>query len=1028
MRVGGRTLLVLVCVIGAHSVAWAQATIAGVVQDASGGVLPGVAVEAASPALIEKVRTTVTDGTGRYRIEDLRPGTYSVTFTLPGFVTVKRDGLIVGGVAVITADAEMRVGGVQETVTVTGETPIVDTQSTRRQLVLDNDTIRSIPSVRSYSSLLVTVPGVQTDRNNVPTGPLIAIFPIHGGRQVESRLHVDGINIGNAPGGNQPSHYVADVGNAQEVTFQTSGGLGESETAGLIMNVVPKTGGNNLSGMVFASGFSEGMQADNFDDELRSKGVLAPTPLQEVYDFNAAAGGPIVHDTVWYFASARTQGQKRNTLNLYENVNAGDPTKWTYVADLSNPAYSDRTWESINGRLTWQISSRNKVTGFWDEQWICRKCTGATSFSGSPSPTTSPEADGYGDYYPQRTQQIKWTSPYTNRLLLEAGIGTSLYQWGNRERPNNVTRDLTRVTNFGPNVVVPASGSTPAVVINNLTYRSQNWLEAMTNSVAWTASASFVTGSHSMKFGYQGNWWKDDRDAFTNSQDLAFNFSGGVPISLNQLVNPFKTKSRAMQTSFYAQEQWTLGRVTLQGAIRYDNPWSWFPEQSVGPTRFFPNAATFARADGVTGYHDITPRMGAAYDVFGNGKTALKMNLGKYLEGASVSNLAQNANPMARIPFGPGLGAGFANPGVGRNWTDSNGNFTPDCDLMNPAAQNLAATGGDVCGAWNNQQFGSTQLVGAVFDPDFVKGWGVRPSDWSLGISVQQQIFPRASVEVGYYRRTFAGFTITDNLATTAASYDTFTFVAPADPRLPGGGGQVISNLYNLKPQFFGQVNNLILSSRKLTDEPYRWFDGVDVNFNVRTATGINFQGGTSTGKTVEDRCDIRAVVPEMTIGFFSAELNPYCRTESPWLTQFRGLATYTIPKVDVLVSGVYQDKPGSPGIDASLMANYTLVASDQAAIAAQLGRPMTGVPPFTVNLVEPSTLYGDRIRQLDVAAKKILRFGNTRTTVGVDIYNVLNSNVTLTYNNAFVPGGAWLTPTEIMTGRVVRLNAEFTW
>jgi hypothetical protein len=1012
----------------APAAAWAQATIAGAVRDSSGAILPGVTVEAASPALIEKVRTTVSDSSGRYRIEDLRPGTYVVTFTLPGFVTVKRDGLLVGGVAVITIDAELRVGGVQETITVTGETPVVDVASTRRQLVLDNDTIRSIPSVRSYSSLLVTVPGVQTDRNNVPTGPLIAIFPIHGGRQVESRLHVDGINIGNAPGGNQPSHYVADVGNAQEVTFQTSGGLGESETAGLIMNVVPKTGGNNLSGMVFFSGFSEGMQANNFDDELRAQGVAAATPLQKVYDFNASAGGPIVRDNLWYFVSARTQGQKRNTLNLYENVNTGDPTKWNYVADLSNPAYSDRTWETINGRLTWQASTRNKISVFWDEQWICRKCTGATSFSGSPSATTSPEADGYGDYYPQRTQQAKWTSPMTNRLLLEAGIGTSMYQWGNRERPNNVTHDLVRVMNLGPNVVVPASGSTPAVTINNLTYRSQNWLEAVTNSVAWTASASFVTGAHSMKFGYQGNWWKDDRDAYTNSQDLMYTFSNGVPISLNQLINPFKTLSRAMQTSFYAQEQWTLGHLTLQGAIRYDNPWSWFPEQSVGPTRFFPNTATFPRSDGVTGYHDITPRIGAAYDVFGNGKTALKANLGKYLEGASVSNLAQNANPIARIPFGPFLGAGFANPGVGRTWTDSNGNFQPDCNLMNPALQNLSATGGDVCGAWNNQQFGSTQLVGAVFDPDFLSGWGVRPSDWSLGVSVQQELFPRASVEVGYYRRTFAGFTITDNLATTAASYDTFSFTAPRDPRLPGGGGQLISDLYNLKPQFFGQVNNLILSSRKFTDDNYRWFNGVDVNFNLRSTAGVTFQGGTSTGKTVEDRCDIRAVVPEMPIGFGSAELNPYCRTESPWLTQFRGLASYTIPRVDVLVSTVYQDKPGSPGIDTSLAANYVLSAADQAAVAAQLGRAMSGVPPFTVNLVEPSTLYGDRIRQLDFAVKKILRFGGTRTTIGVDLYNVLNSNVTLTYNNAYVPGGAWLTPTEIMTGRVTRINAEFTW
>ncbi len=268
MRAGVRTLFVLVCLIIAPASAWAQATIAGLVRDSSGAILPGVTVEAASPELIEKVRTAITDGTGRYRIEDLRPGTYTVTFTLPGFVTVRSEGLLVSGTAVTTVNGELRVGGVAETITVTGETPIVDVQSTRREITLDNETIRNLPSTRSYSYLLTAVPGLQTNNNNVNTGPVFAIFPIHGGRAVESRLTVDGLNISNPPGGNQPSNYVADVGNASEVTMTTSGGLGENETAGLTVNIVPRQGGNSLSGMVFFSGFSKGMQSSNYDPEL----------------------------------------------------------------------------------------------------------------------------------------------------------------------------------------------------------------------------------------------------------------------------------------------------------------------------------------------------------------------------------------------------------------------------------------------------------------------------------------------------------------------------------------------------------------------------------------------------------------------------------------------------------------------------------------------------------------------------------------------------------------------------------------
>ena len=279
MRVCVRAFLVLACLLAVQSTASAQAVLAGAVRDSSGALLPGVTVEAASPELIEKVRTTVTDSAGRYRIEDLRPGTYSVTFTLAGFATLKRDGVIVSGSAVIAIDADLRVGGVQETITVTGETPVVDIQSTKREITLDNETLRNLPSVRSYSYLLTVVPGLQTNNNNVNTGPVFAIFPIHGGRGVESRLTVDGLNISNPPGGNQPPNFTADIGNAQEVTMITSGGLGEIETAGLTMNIVPKQGGNRFSGLAFVSGFSENMLSDNFTPELQARGATQPTPV-----------------------------------------------------------------------------------------------------------------------------------------------------------------------------------------------------------------------------------------------------------------------------------------------------------------------------------------------------------------------------------------------------------------------------------------------------------------------------------------------------------------------------------------------------------------------------------------------------------------------------------------------------------------------------------------------------------------------------------------------------------------------------
>ena len=245
------------------SAALAQAVIAGTVKDASGAVLPGVTVEAASPALIEKVRTAVTDGTGQYRIEDLRPGTYTVTFTLQGFSTFKREGIELTGSFTATINADLKVGSLAETVTVTGESPIVDVQSARRETVVTNEVLKAIPTVRSYNAIVVVVPGVVTNTNDVATGTSTTQFPIHGGRNNEGRMTVDGLNVGNPPGGNQPPGYSVDVGNSQEISFTTSGGLGESETAGLVMNIVPKTGGNALQGSLFYSGSGKNLQADN---------------------------------------------------------------------------------------------------------------------------------------------------------------------------------------------------------------------------------------------------------------------------------------------------------------------------------------------------------------------------------------------------------------------------------------------------------------------------------------------------------------------------------------------------------------------------------------------------------------------------------------------------------------------------------------------------------------------------------------------------------------------------------------------
>ena len=1008
----------LCLVTGVPATALAQGAIAGTVQDGSGTPVPGVTVTATSAVLIERGRTVVTDGAGQYRIEDLRPGIYTVSFSGSDLSPVVREGIELSGSFTATVNVAIVLGRLSEAITVTGQAPVVDVHTARREVTLKNDVLKSIPTVRSYNALLVLLPGVVTNTNDTVTGTAATQFPIHGGRTAEGRLSLDGLTVGSPPNGNSPTNYVVDVGNAAEVTFSTSGALGEVETAGVVMNIVPKTGGNSVRGSLFGSGTGKGLQSSNLTPELQAQGLAAATPLARVYDISGAVGGPIVKDRVWYFANAHTGGTTKESANVYYNLNAGDPTRWLYVPDLSQREYSDRAFENGSARVTWQVTPRNKVSVFWDEQVVCRTCTGATPGLSEPARIT-PEAVGVLGR-PLRVSQATWSAPLTSRLLVEAGYGGIYFGVGNFERTPNPTRDLIRV------VEQCASGCAANGNIPGLVYRSQDFSRAYTGAYMWKGSVSYVTGTHNLKVGYQHMFMTDDRTWMTNNQNLTYRVSNGIPNQLTESISPWENDTRVAWDGVFAQEQWTRGRLTLQGAVRFDRAYSWFPRQQEGPSRFLPTPIVVPETPGVDSYKDITPRMGAAYDLFGTGRTALKGHLGKYLDGAGASGNYANTNPTLRMPQTTST---FGTPGVTRAWTDANSNHVPDCDLSNPQAHDLQSTGGDLCGVVSNTSFGKNVLTNN-FDSRTLNGWGVRPSDWSLGVSIEQQIFSRASLELAYNRRWYHGFFVADNLLVQPSDLTPFSVVAPRDPRLPGGGGYTISGLYDVVPDKSGQVSNLVTNA----DQSGRWtqyFNGIDLGVHVRASSGLTLYGGTSTGQTVSDNCDVRTRLPELAttttgtsafgpglMGSSVTPLSPYCHVASGFLTQFKGLGSYLVPRVDVQLSAAYQSKPG-----ALLAADYAVPNS---AVAPSLGRNLSGnAPNVTVNLVEPGTLYGDRVNELDIRVAKILRYRRTRTTLALDMYNTLNSSAVLAYNTAFVPGGTWLQPTTIMTPRFLRLTVE---
>jgi len=1000
----------LLAVILAPSIALAQASIAGVARDASGAVLPGVTVEASSPALIEKVRSVVTDGSGQYRIVDLRPGTYSVTFTLPGFSTFKRDGIELTGSFNATVNGDLRVGGIEETVTVTGETPIVDTQSIRRQTTLSAEVLTTVPTARSWAATAVLIPGIITQAGasaDVQVTPQMTVFGGAGGRGNEGRMQVDGLNTGAALNGGGVSTYVADIANAAEVVTTTSGGLGEAEVGGPTLSIVPRSGGNNVAGSIYLSGVPNGWVGNNYTDELRAQGLSVPGKLLKQWDFTGGVGGPIIRDRIWYYATARDFGQHRSIPGIFPNLNAGDPTKWEYQPDTSRQARGAESFQIFSARFTIQATPKNKFNVHWDWQVPCNGASitsddacrsqpdsGAVVGSlglGGLTATSSPETAGYLRTLVQN-RQITWTSTVTNRLLLEAGLGSYVAKWGPFEAPGNPTRNLVRVTEL-----TARNGAVPGLI-----YRSANWAENFDNPNTWRAAASYVTGSHNYKFGYIGGFLREDIENHGNDLNLAYTFLAGRPSQLTQSLRVFEQKDRVKYTALYVQDQWSLGRLTVQGALRYDRAWSYSPEQVIGPTNYLATQLRFPETPGVNAYKDLSPRGGFAYDVFGNGKTSLKFNFGKYLEPAS--NLNGNysiSNPIARIATTSA-----------RTWPDQNGDFIPQCDLTNQSPNGECGQG--------NAAFGTATRVTAGIDPAILNGWNVRPGDWQIGASVQQQVLPRVSVEAGYFRRWLTHYTTTDNTAVTPADYTSFSLNAPSDPRLPNGGGYPIAGLFNVTTAGFARApaNNITFSDN--FGGQTQVYNGVLVNVTARGG-GLTLQGGIGTGKTVNDYCNLREQIPELSLGFFGAILsptNPYCLVDPGFVTKVTGLGSYTIPKIDVLVAGTIRSDQGAP-----LRATWN---APVALVSAALGRPAavagTTVP---IDLVQPGEVWGDRVNELDLRVAKVLRFRGTRTHVGIDVFNVINSNAILTYAQTFIPNGAWLAPQSVMTPRFVKVSAQ---
>jgi hypothetical protein len=979
------SLLVLPHVTSAQQ----AAGLAGVVKDTSGAVLPGVTVEAASPVLIEKVRSVVTDSDGRYSIVDLRPGSYSVTFALPGFSTLKRDGIELGAGFTATVNGDLKVGSLEETITVSGAAPLVDTLNARQQTVVARDLLEALPtSQMGMGTLSNLTPGMNGNPDvGGSAGTYSQQAQVAGfhGKTNSNRINYDGMRVSNMCGVSSIS-YIINGAMVEEMVVETGGFTAESNSSSVLMNAIPKEGGNRFRGGIYGTYSNSALQSQNLTDELKRRGISQGFESTLMYHFDGTVGGPIAQDKLWFFTAHRWTGN-RNKTDVYFNATQGTPF---YTEDRSRPGTQQEDLRSNSARLTWQLSPRNKINGFIDVQ--DNKMPRHRRSTGFVAPEALP---AWSFPEPAGLYQTTWTSPVTSKLLLEAGASFMLQPWC-----------LSPQEGVSPNDISITEAST------GFTYNSATGVGPYgtdpcrkTDRYAQRFSVSYVTGSHNFKVGVQNEQGFHNSNEQTINPDfpVSYRFQAGVPVQLTMYASPYEQLNRLKaDLGIFAQDTWRISRLSLSLGVRFDYLNAYVKEQQAAATPFLP-ARTFDAVVKAPEWFDISPRLGASYDLFGDGRTALKVSAGKYMV-ASNGEIAKALNPFVTTVNS-----------VNRAWTDRDGDYFPDCELTNPAANGE-------CGVFSNSAFGQ-RLVTTAYSEEISRGFGNRDYLWDAAAEVQHQLSQRVSTTFGYYRNWYGNFAVTDNLAVTPADFDPFCIKAPTDARLPGGGGYDVCGLYDINPAKFGQVNNLVRPAGDFGKQQ-RKSDFFQINFSTRFGNGIRLGGGVDTGRTVTDTCFTVDSPQQVNL---NDALSYHCRQVIPFKgnTQVKLHGSVPLP-LDFVISAIYQSTSG-PAITA-------VYSATNAEVVPSLGRSLSGgTRTVNVSIIEPFKQFEGRRNQIDLRLSKIFKVRTSRLRGNLDLYNALNASSILGINNNF--GAQWRRPqsgggtnSAILDARLIQISADLTF
>lgn len=978
-RVVSEILAVLAFVTLLPSPTYAQSgSIAGVVKDTSGAVMPGVTVEAASPALIERVRTATTDEKGQYKIIDLRPGIYTVTFTLPGFNAVKREGIELTTQFTAPVNAELRVGAITETVTVTGESPVVDTQRVQQVRVMTRDIIDAVPTGKTFQNIGVLVPGVVVGAGGTgatpydvggSSGEQQVQMAIHGGATADMVVQMDGMRFNNLCGAGSYTGVSGNDAGVEQISFETGAISAEMGTGGIRVNLIPKEGGNRFKGTFFLNGTNGSFQSNNLTTDLQSQGLKAVNRMKRVWDLNGSIGGPVVKNKLWFYFASRYWGLDKYPADSFYDA---DPRYFVYAPDTTRRGV-DNSWNLSNAtRLTWQATPRNKFTAYIDLQ---DRLTGHWFIGqGGIFGLTTPEASWIQTTPINHLVQSKWTSSASSRLLLEAGVSVYDQEYTRLPQPSVSAAALSVRDN--------ATGRR----INAAPYYSEHFSTLRT----YTASMSYVTGSHAVKIGMNLSEGPRHEKATVNG-GMTLVFTGATPTQVILTASPRDAHERLnADMGIYAQDQWTVDRLTMNMGVRFDYLNAKLENQNFPAGTFVP-ARSLGEITNLPSWKDLGPRLGVAYDLFGNGKTALKTSFSRYVASQTVG-FASQFNPLG----GTVTGAGFSGTGADtRVWTDANGDRLPQLSELGPTS---------------NPLFGTTFLA-TTPAADVAKGWFKRGNNWEYSASVQHELMPRVAVSAGYFRRSFGNFTHTDAQGVAPTDYTPYCVAAPTDARLGPLSGQPVCGLFDVsaaaRPLL--SVNRVVAFAD--SSKRSQVFNGFDFTISARKDR-LLVAGGTSTGRTATVNCEV----------FDSPDVR-FCDNRPPFLTQLKMLGSYTLP-YDLQVSGTFQSIPGPP-----LQATWTINSAIANAGPTPLGRNLAA-GTANVTLIEPNTVFGNRLNQVDMRFARIFRMNKYRFQGMVDIYNLFNKSAVLAYNTTFSTAATseWLHPTDVLQGRLVKIGGQFTF